>query len=126
MFPFTLTSARFFSRPAIVLLLTGALCASTFSQTATPDAFTAIPPAEAGRYHIDFARHFFASPEAEKTDRANLYLTVKQLESLKGRVTSSADNLERALQLNDRVQIQLRKHYAYLYLRNAVNTTDET
>ena len=104
----------------IALLVSGALCASAAAQSGT-----AIPPAEASRYHIDFARHFFASPEAEKADRANLYATIKQLETLKGRVGSSAGRLERALQLNDRIQVQLRRHYAYLYLRNAVNTTDE-
>jgi len=109
----------------MALVLAAALCISTFAQTGQQDAFTAIPESEAGRYHIDFARHFFASPEAEKTDRANFYATIKQLESLKRHVGSSADRLERALRLHDRVQVELRRHYAYLHLRNAVNTTDE-
>ena len=96
-----------------------------FGQGGAPDTFVAIPPQEVSRYHIDFARNFFASPEAEKADRANLYATLKDLENLKGKVASSADNLERALQLNDSVQVQFHRHYGYLYLRNAVNTNDE-
>ena len=96
-------------------------CGLTLSQ----DAFVAIPPPEASRYHIDFARNFFASPEAEKADRANLYARLKELETLKGKVARSADSLQRALQLNDCAQVQLRRHYSYLYLRNAVNTADE-
>src|SRR5689334_21087164 len=93
----------------------------TFGQ----DSFVAIPPAEALRYKIDFARNFYVSPEAEKADRAKLYATVAQLQALKGKVAATPHNLERALQLNEQVQVQLRRHYAYLYLRNAVNTMDE-
>ena len=112
----------FYSRLVAVTVI--ALVSAVF--TLAQETFVAIPPAEASRYHIDFARHFFASPEAEKRDRANLDATVKELETLKGRVGSSAENLERALKLNDRVQVQLIKHYSYLYLRSAVNTLDET
>jgi oligoendopeptidase F len=110
-----------YRRPFVVFLLT-LIC---FALTPCQDAFVPIPSPEAARYHIDFARNFFTSPEAEKADRANLYATLKELESLKGLVGSSAENLARALELNDRVQILLRRHYAYLYLRNAVNTLDE-
>lgn len=90
----------------------------------TNDAFTPIPPSEAARYHIDFTR-FFASPEAERAQRAKLESTLKELESLKGKSTNSAANLERALRLNDQAQTEFYRHYAYLYLRNAVNTKDE-
>src|SRR5437588_789144 len=89
------------------------------------EQFDPIPKQIAPQYHIDFARNFFASPEAEKADRAKLYAALKDLESFKGKVASSADNLERALQLNDSVQVQFHRHYGYLYLRNAVNTNDE-
>src|SRR6185295_16496168 len=74
---------------------------------------------------IDFARNFFASPEAEKAERANLYATLKELESLKGKVSKSAENLQRALQLNDKLLVQFNRHYRYLFLRSAVNTLDE-
>jgi len=125
MFPLTLLRNSVLSQRWIALLLIGSVCGSVLAQSGTQDTFTAIPPTEASRYHIDFARHFFASPEAEKADRASLSITIKQLETLKGHVAGSADRLEHALQLNDRIQVQLRKHYAYLYLRNAVNTADE-
>ena len=98
----------------------------SYGLTLSQDAFVAIPPPEASRYHIDFAHTFFTSPEAEKGDRANLYATLKELETHKGKVGGSADSLQRALQLNDRVRVQLHRHYSYLYLRNAVNTADET
>src|SRR2546423_337974 len=98
----------------------------SYGLTPSQDAFVAIPPPEALRYHIDFARNFFASPEAEKADRANLYATLKELETFKGKVAGSADSLQRSLQLKDRVQVQFHRHYSYLYLRNAVNTADET
>src|SRR4026207_1945804 len=89
------------------------------------DGFVAIPPQQSTRYHIDFARNFFASREAEKADRVKLYATLKEMEGLKGKVLGSADNLLRALQLNDGMQVQYKRHSAYLYLRYAVNTTDE-
>ena len=108
-------------RGVAALLLCGILLALALGQ----DSFVAIPPQEASRYHINFARNFFASPEAEKADRAKLYAALKDLESFKGKVASSADNLERALELNDSVQTQFHRHYGYLYLRNAVNTNDE-
>jgi oligoendopeptidase F len=89
------------------------------------ESFVAIAPDQVSQYHIDFARVFFASPEAEKRERAQLYAAVESLANLKTKVTESAANLELALQLNDRVQVQLNRHYAYLYLRHAVNTRDE-
>src|SRR5947208_237174 len=94
--------------------------------TLSQETFVAISPPEASRYHLDFARNFFASPEAEKADRANLYAALKELETFKGKVAGSADSLQRSLQLKDRVQVPFHRHYSYLYLRNAVNTADET
>jgi len=88
-------------------------------------AFEAIPKQNMGMYHVDFARHFFASPEAEKAERAALYASLKQLESLKGRVAASADNLLNAMQLNGNIQVLLHRHHSYLYLRHAINTNDD-
>lgn len=105
-----------------MLLFLGMLQAWVLGQ----DSFVAIPPAQSSSYRFDFARNFFISPQAEKADRDRLYATLKDLESLKGRVAKSADNLYRGLKLNDAVQVQLNRHYSYLYLRNAVNTNDET
>ena len=114
-------SVLFSLRRAIAVLLSTALLSLAFGQ----DRFVAIRPEQIARYHIDFARHFFASPEAEKAERAKLEETLKDLESLKGKIGKSADNLQRAIQLSDRVQIQFQRRYSYLYLRNAVNTKDE-
>ena len=115
-------SVLFSLRRAIAVLLSTALLSLAFGQ----DKFVAIQPEQTAQYHINFARLFFASPEAEKAERAELEATLKDLESLKGKIEKSADNLQRAIQLNDRLQIQYQRHYSYLYLRNAVNTKDET
>lgn len=120
-------SSRLRSRRGIAaLLLCGILSGLAPGQAGAQENFVAIPPQEVSRYHIDFTRNFFNSPEAEKADRANLYATINELVTLKGKVAASHDNLQRALQLNDRAQVQLRRHDSYLYLRNAVNTVDET
>jgi oligoendopeptidase F len=89
------------------------------------ERFEPIPPAAAARYHFNFPRNFFPSPEAEKIDRTAFLGTLAELEKLKGKVAASADNLLRALQLQDRVQSQFMRHYIYLYLRYATNTKDE-
>ena len=113
-----------FSRRLLTTLVCAIACALAVGQEQTNDTFTAIPLSETARYHIDFSR-FFASPEAERSQRAKLESILKELESLKGKTTNNAENLERALRLNDQAQTELSRHYAYLYLRNAVNTTDE-
>lgn len=101
-------SSRLCSRRGIAaVLLFGIVSGLILAQ----DNFVAIPPQEASRYHIDFAGNFFATPEAEKADRANLYATVKELETLKGKVAGSPDNLQRALQLSDRVRVQLSRQF---------------
>jgi oligoendopeptidase F len=102
------------------------LSGPAFGQASAPDTFVAISPQEVPRYHLDFARNFFATPEVEKSDRAKLYATLKELENLRGKVANSARNLKHALELNDSVQVQFHRHYSYLYLRNAINTNDET
>ena len=113
----------FFGR-LITTLVCATSCALAIGQEQTNDTFTAIPLSEAVRYHIDFTG-FFASSEAERAQRAKLDSLLKELESLRGKTTNSADNLDRALRLNDQAQTEFYKHYAYLYLRNAINTTDE-
>lgn len=45
-----------------------------------------------------FRARFFANPETEKRDYAELYAAFESLENLKTRVTDSAANLELALQ----------------------------
>src|SRR5713226_6690314 len=81
-----LFSRRVFSRRGIATLL---LCLMLRGLALGQDSFVAIQPQQEAQYHIDFARNFFASPEAEKADRANLYATLKDLENLKGKVVNS-------------------------------------
>ncbi len=115
---------QFMFRRLIITLMCAILCTLAVGQEQTNDTFTAIPISEAARYHIDFTR-FFVSPEAERAQRAKLDSILKDLESLRGKSTKSAENLDRALRLNDQAQTEFYRHYAYLYLRNAINTTDE-
>ena len=75
-------------------------------------------------YHIDFSR-IFASPDAEKADRAVLERDLQALQSMRGTVTADGDHLLRALQLNDQVLVRESQHAMYLYLRYAVDTRDE-
>jgi oligoendopeptidase F len=89
------------------------------------DRFIAIPGETAPQYHFNFERNFFLSPQIEKTERANYYAALKDLESLKGKVAGSPNNLLRALNLYDKVLVEFIRHYTYLYLRYAVNTEDE-
>jgi oligoendopeptidase F len=112
---------RGWKRVTASFVLLTALGVSTFAQ----DSFVAIPPDQAANYQLNFARNFFASAELEKLDRKNLYHTLELLEQLKGKVTSSAVSLERALELNDLLLVQFNRHYSYLYLRNATHTDDE-
>jgi oligoendopeptidase F len=102
------------------------LALSLFSHPArTQDGFTAIPNQATGQYHFDFARNFFASPGAEKAERASYNTTLEELEGLKGKVTASPVDLLRALRLYDKALVEFIRHYTYLYLRYAVNTRDE-
>lgn len=90
------------------------------------ETFTPIPPEQAAKYKFDFPRNFFTSPEAEKAARAKLETLFKELESLKGKVAASPDNLLRALKLSDQLQSEFMRHYIYLYLRYATNTKNDT
>jgi oligoendopeptidase F len=110
------------TRLCVTLLL---CCAAPGGSVFGQAQFVAIPPQQAAQYHFNFVRYYFASPEAEKADRATLYATLKELESFKGRVGASADNLQRMLELYDAAQVKFARHYIYLYLRSAVNTQDE-
>lgn len=74
--------------------------------------------------HIDMARYFFASPEAEKQDRGKLFQELTELEAAKGRVTASPASLLAALKAYDRVLVDLYRHRAYFRLRYALNTAD--
>jgi len=75
-------------------------------------------------YRFDFSR-IFASPEAERADRAALMRELDALQAMRGTVASDGHHLLLALQRNDAVRMKLARHAMYLYLRYAVDTRDE-
>lgn len=89
------------------------------------EKFEPIPKAVASQYRFNLARNFFASPEAEKQARKDIYAPLSELERLKGRVTASGANLYRAFRLSDEMELAFRRHDLYLFLRYAINTRDE-
>lgn len=110
-----------FRRAAALLLSALLLACPALSQ----GDFVAIPNETARQYHFDFARNFFAGPEAEKAGRADYFAALRELEGLKGRVAASSGNLLLACRLYDKALTEFIRHYTYLYLRYAVNTRDE-
>lgn len=116
-------STKIQSRRVIAALLFSLLA---IESTLAQDTFVAIPPQQTGRYQFDLASIFFRTPELEKEDRAKLDASLSELEKFKGEIIRSADNLQRALELNDAVEVLHNKHSVYLFLRNAINTADES
>jgi oligoendopeptidase F len=96
----------------------------TRGYAATAPAFVASSSADASRYHIDLARHYYSSPELEQTARSTYETKLTALEAYGGRSTSSAASLLAALQARDQAEVEFMRHYTYLYLRHAVDTTD--
>ncbi len=102
----------------LTLIVFSLLISSVVSQT----KFEPIPANIASQYRFNFARNFFASPEAEKSERRKFYAPLEELEKLKGKATSSAANLHQALRLYDQVEAEFRIHSLYLVLRYATDT----
>jgi oligoendopeptidase F len=105
---------------------TFAMCAAMLLSTAfaqEPAPFAAFPNG-AARYHLDFSR-IFATPEAEKADRAVLARELEALQAMRGSVTADGDHLLAALERRDAVRVRVARHAMYLYLRYAVDTRDE-
>jgi len=86
--------------------------------------FEPFPNGSATQYHIDLTR-IFASPNAERADRSTIRRDLAALQALRGHVTGSGENLLRALQKNDALQMRVARHAMYLYLRYAMDTRDE-
>ncbi len=103
----------------ILALLAGSGAASA------AEPFVAIPPDQAAQYHLDFARHYFATPAAEVAARQALDARLKTLEALRGKVASSSATLLQALRLEEQARIDFSRHLEYLHLRHAVDTRDE-
>ena len=88
------------------------------------ERFEAIPENIKQEYRIDFSRLFFSNRSQERLDYRRLQSMLMEMESFKGRLGHSPEDLLLALELNDSIQVKLALHDAYLYLRYAVNTKD--
>jgi oligoendopeptidase F len=107
----------------VALSLSILLFASTLP---AQEKFEAIPKDLVPKYRFDLTRYFFADPAAERASRQELFATLEKLEKLKGRVTTTAENLLLALELSERLQQDSYRHWMYLNLRYSVNTKDES
>lgn len=65
--------------------------------------------------HADLARYFFASPEAERKDRAALDAQLADLEARKATLTRSAADLAAALAITAKATALYLKHENYLH-----------
>lgn len=107
-----------------------AACAASLITAATPsvradkNSFSPIAPKSVSLYKIDLARHFFASPDAEKADRAKLNALYRELEKFRGRLGDSAGDLLKALHLYEQATIAYTRHENYLFLRAALDTEE--
>src|SRR5262245_61101906 len=54
---------------------------------AAQEKFVPIPPDTAKLYHLNYARNFFPSPEAERADRKKVYALFDEVGKLKGKLT---------------------------------------
>jgi oligoendopeptidase F len=95
-----------------------------FSLVYSQDKFEAIPKESLVKYHINFEKVFYSSPEAERKSYSSLKEMITRFEDFKGKVANSGVNLLNALVLYDSIIVQDYLHDAYLYLRYAVNTKD--
>lgn len=113
-----------FLKKGTAVLLTLMHSGLTISVSAQ-EKFDPIPKDIASQYRFNLERNFFPGAEAEQAGRKRAYATLAELEKLKGRVTASAENLYRALELSDRAQSEFYRHISYFYLRYAINSKDE-
>ena len=96
-----------------------------FLPTFAQEEFVSIPRDRQALYRFNFARNFYASPQAELAARKRLDKLMTELESMKGKVSASSDNLYRALTLNDALTLEAMRHIVYLYLQYATNTKND-
>lgn len=87
--------------------------------------FQPIPENLKSQYHFNLSHLFFADEASEKAEDSKYHGTLNSLAELKGKATSSAENLLDTLQLYDEVLVHFIKLDTYWFLRSAVNTKDE-
>jgi oligoendopeptidase F len=108
----------------LILLLVAASLVSAVGSPVLGDDFEAIPEAEKESYTFDLEGNFYADQAAFEADLESLIKDIEQLESLKGEVAASADNLYEAYFLSEKVIPTWWKLWIYAYLRYATNTDD--
>jgi oligoendopeptidase F len=86
--------------------------------------FEPIVETEKDLYTFDLQKNFYATEADFQADLDSLVADVAQLESLKGKVAASPENLFKVYDLNDRITPLWWKLWVYAYLRYAVNTED--
>jgi oligoendopeptidase F len=86
--------------------------------------FLPIPKELEDLYHFQLEKNFYPDDAGFEADLQSLMAKIEQLESLRGRVTESADNLYRAYQLSSELVPLWGKLWVYAYLRYAINTND--
>src|SRR5439155_7438510 len=114
--------------PRFHRVIVAGLATVTASSTGPIGAQRPTTPAardSASPYRYDLARYLFATPQAERTQRAQLVARFKELEARLMHATGSAPALYRALVLADSVSAEARRHSTYLYVRSSQNTLDE-
>lgn len=77
------------------------------------------------KYHFDLPHLFFADEAAIKAEESKYHGELNNLMKLKGKASSSADNLFRTLQLYEEALVDNLRLDTYWSLRSAVNTNDE-
>lgn len=88
------------------------------------EKFEPIPEAEKHLYTFDLQKNFYADEKAFEADFQRLLAGISELESLKGKVGASAENLYKAHKLDEEIAPIWWKIWVYAYLRYAVNTDD--
>lgn len=111
-------------RATAVLALTVAVGAAAWCQSGPAEApapFRPFTAAEAEAYRFDL-RRFFPSEAAFQAALKAMDAQVRDLETLKGKVIASPQNLLRALTLSDEISVVFSKAYWYLDLQYSTDT----
>jgi oligoendopeptidase F len=86
--------------------------------------FQPIPEQVEELYHFRLEENFYPDEAAFEADLDELVHGIEELETLKGQVVASADNLYHAYDMINRLTPLWDKLWVYAYLRYAINTLD--
>ncbi len=106
------------------VLMIGWFALLLFSPGFASTKFEPIPESEKHLYTFDLKKNFYPDENAFEADFQKLLAGIKELESLKGKVGTSAQNLYKAYKLDEEITPVWWKLWVYSYLRYAINTDD--